>query len=505
MGIARFDKTEKSRPGHDTVWPDSPTRSKSLFERRQPLRKLVVMIDQGLISDVDGKTSDKPNKEVLLRSLLNNDLIDYYKYVVDTPPETAVQLNFNSKFPREPVYIGYAVLFSNHRDSIYTVTYAADEKRATHAGVVATDFARIARDDNSDATYTGKDAADKREADILALQTATQSLDADIYVTERPYLFTGSGIVAGRGVTVLNMEDAITAISLYLRAQQEFIIPSGHKKITYTYNRGLFYWVAARELLPEGWRWFSACVHSSSGAENDKLMYLGGATMSRMQRAIELRDEVHFAINMPTNNDTNDLALQNMDNVLLSLMGALDANARVAHYVLKMDDTKVKEAGWQRAGWIKKVKKEHAPLANLVAKNTKHYYVLMILSKLRNSIHGEPIHVMTKQDFNKKELIMGLPKEDENIVLASMEALGGIEKWGVKKLTENYNEVDPGKLVDKLVSEVATLLNDLMRETPVEKLDHLKGVALKSEPDPQKAYDPFSEWSRINIRWQLGL
>lgn len=501
MGITQFNKEQRSRPYRKAHWPEPPETTVDVFEGRKSLRNLTVMIDHELLDESDAEMSDIPTKDILLKSLLYNDLIECYRYVVDTPPASAQVVEFVHK--AEPGYVGYAVLYMDNSKGFWPVTYARNDKSLSASAIMGNLY-QIAYGDVADRTYADKDAADKRQADMLALQVAQESLEADIYITRRPYLYTGSGIVRGRGVTVCTPEDAITLISLYLRAQQGFIIPTGQKKITMTLNRGLFYWIGTRELLPAGWRWFSACVYHSSGTKNDKLSYLGGATLSRVQRALEFRDQVHMAISSQTNNDINDDALGGIDSVLMLLMGAVDASARVAHYVLGLDDSKSYQAAWQKDGWLKQVNAIDTGLADVVAKNTSGWYTLLILSKLRNSIHGEPIRGFTKQDSSKTETIVALPADDEKNILQAMDALGGRDKWGVRQLSANFNEVNPGVLVDKLFEEVTNLLDDLMDNTPIEKLSHIEKAQKTNGPPKEKAGDPFSEWHRQTIRWQLG-
>lgn len=504
MGIQKFDKTNRSLPRRKAHWPDSPETTESVFDRRQPLRKLRVMIDHEIFDeDTKRDVTKAPTKEILLRSLLYNDTVELFRYVVDTPPESAQKVQIRDYL--EPAYVGYVVLHTDTSRGFWPVSHSLTEKTMTSSSLRGNMY-EAAFNDESNRIYTGKDAADRRKTDMLALQVAQECLEADIYITRRPYLLDGSPIVRGRGVTVCTPEDAISAVGLYLRAQYEFVIPTGEKKFTMTLNRGLFFWVGTRELLPEGWRWFSACVHHSKGAKDDKLQYLGGATLSRVQRALELRDQVYTALNSVANNDINDEALGIFDNVLTVLMGAVDATARVAHCVGGLDDAKANQAGWQREGWLKKLEKVSPELKKIIEPGTHNWHRLVILSKLRNSIHGEPIRAMTKQDSEKSETIIALPSDDEKDILASMDALGGRDAWGVKPLTFNFNEVQPGVLVDKLFEEVLTLLNDIMKNTPVENLDHLDDSSiLTGPPNADKPGDPFSEWHRKTIGWQLGL
>jgi len=79
--------------------------------------------------------------------------------------------------------------------------------------------------------------------------------------------------------------------------------------------------VGARELVPSAWRWFRACMQHSTGGGDERLLYLGQSVLQRVERSLEIRDEVHVGLNKPQNNDTGDEALSSMDVVLLLLMG----------------------------------------------------------------------------------------------------------------------------------------------------------------------------------------
>jgi hypothetical protein len=503
MSIKRFDKYNGQSLGKKPEWPESESKKEGIYEGRKAYRKLVVMIDYEIINDVDENDMVIPDKLFLLKSLLLNDLIDTYKYGFNITPKDSERLEHKWSNQQDAVYPGYVILYPKKKDDFWPATFSKGDNSASYSAVMG-NFSDVAKNDSSDETYTGPDAPKKREADMLALQTAKQSVDSDIFITNRPYLFNGSNLTLGRGVTVLRPEDAIPVLGLYLRAQQEFITPTGQKKFTMTMNRGLFYWVGTRELLPEAWRWFSACVYHSSGTNDDKLSYLGGATLSRIQRALELRDQVHIAINRITNNDTNDLAMTNLDGALTSLMGAVDASARVAHYVLGLNPEMTYFSGWQRERWLRLVREVNPDLGSIVSEGTDNYHILRILSLLRNSIHGEPIHAITKQESLKTDIILALPREEETNILSSMDATGGREMWGVKQLTPNLNEVDPGILIDKLFEEVIKFLNAVMKATPIELLSHLENIDLTAGPKNTNDHDTFSEWNRVNTRWQLG-
>jgi hypothetical protein len=173
-------------------------------------------------------------------------------------------------------------------------------------------------DDRTDA-YREREpevASELRRADALAAQVA-QAVGADIFITDRQYLHQAT-LPLAEGVTFCDLDDALAVTGLYLRAQGSFVVScelSGTG--IHTMNRGLYYWVGTRELLPSAWRWFSACVQYSKAVDSTSLLLLGQSVLQRVQRALQVRDDVHTALNMPQNNDTADQALSSLDIVLL--------------------------------------------------------------------------------------------------------------------------------------------------------------------------------------------
>jgi hypothetical protein len=353
--------------------------------------------------------------------------------------------------------------------------------------------------------------AEMQAFDMLALRVAERVLEADVFITHRPYLYSESALVSKLDVTISTLDDAIPRIALYLRAQGEFDLPTpttaSAPQLKFGFKRGLYYWVGARELLPEAWRWYSACAQHSSGVGNDKLLLLGGSMLSRVTKALQERDLVHIALNKPPNIDTSDEALSSLDNVLVSLMGAVDVTARVAHYVLNLSGDEY-SVGWQRDGWCNRVAANAPALAAIVQSGTPERHTLTILRKLRNSVHGTALEGVMYSKDEEEETRVGLPPDDEAAILEAMSATGGPESWGVLTQGAGLSLVRPAVLVDRLFEEVLLLLNNLMKETPVERLGQVTISADMCKPpreDPSKGtFDTFSEWNRSAIRWQLG-
>jgi hypothetical protein len=448
------------------------------------------------------------DRKVVLASLLSNDLIEVHEYSDTTPPKRVKPLKIKRMPPPYPVYEGWAVSYPAQSGIGWQVTIGDEEGYAV-AGV-RSQAPQLAKSDESQGVYldlSSTDRQSKRENDVIALQVANQAVHADIYVTRRPYLHTKSRWASEPGLTVCDIDEAITLVSLYLRTQDQFILPGSAPGVRFSYNRGLFFWVGARELLPEAWRWFSACVKYNTASGDDKLLFLGGSLLTRITKALQARDDVHVALGQPLNNDTSDDALGSLDVALVLLMGAIDASARVAHHLLGVT-TSVRTAGWQSAGWLAHVTPTTPNLSALVQTGTPGEHTLTILRLLRNSVHGAALQGISYQAGGNHELLVGLPADDEADILAAMDAMGGRASWGFRPILPGKSHIEPAVLIDRLFEEVITLLNDLMRETPVELLP---GVTLTPDDKKPPVDNPdrgqlntFSENNRLAIRWQLG-
>jgi len=494
-------------PLNHIKWPDNPKDAKRLFLRRKPLREIIVMIDGDLLWKK--LSTSKLDKRLVLTSLLNHELIEYFRYTDEGPPANIKPIKTKAaRFsPPYPVYEGWVVAYpfdSGH----WPVMYSSQKDTYTVGGMNG-NAPQVARTDESTQAYSdlsAEDRATRREADVIALHVASQALQADLFITERPYLYSGSPLAKQEGLTVCTPEEAITIIALYLRTQKEFALPSEHEAVKLSFNEGLYFWVGARELLPEGWRWFSACVQHSSALNDDKLMLLGGSLLSRITKALQARDDVHAVLNLRSNNDTNDAALGSLDTVLVLLMGAVDASARVAHYILGLPAGQEYGAAWQKRSWHQQITTAAPVLASITDAGTTGEHTLTILRLLRNSVHGAALQGVSVLEDRRQEMLVGLPANDEAGLLAAMDAMGGRDSWGFRQLLPGRSHVEPAILVDRLFEAVIELLNALMKKTPVERLAHVVVTADSSKPPApeQGKMDTFSEWNRLAIRCQLG-
>lgn len=499
--VRRLDVTS-SRRTNRADWPSDDLKTGHLFAARTRFRRLIVVVDAELL-EAPAEPTAGITRPQLLGELLDNDLIRTFRYSDDGPPASVTPIK-----DRAAAYEGWAVV--THRDptgETWGVTFKS-ETGASLAGVHG-NGGDVAARDRAAGAYSDLDpllAEKLRRSDWLAAQVAAQAVGSDLYVSERPYLHSATWDVA-RGVTLCNVSDALSMIGLYLRAQDVFIV-GGRVK----FNRGLFYWVGTRELLPAAWRWFTGCVQHSTGSGDDALLLLGGSLLQRVERALEARDGLHLTLNQPQNNDTQSSALAYLDTVLLFLMAAVDVAARVAHRTLGLPSDREHLAAWQRGGsggWLSQVRAVAPALASLVEAPALGAETLTILRLLRNSVHGTALQGLAfVSGSTPLQSLFGLPDSAESAVLAAMDASGGRKQWGVVATQQGREQLDLGVFVDSLFQHTIVLLNELMDATPVDALAHvaLQGpdVGPPADSGQWPAGGPFDSSFRTSIRWLLG-
>ena len=255
--IPRLNSVNLYLPRHPEwpEWPPPGYRSTgALFEARPSLRKLVVLADAELFASPSDTTLDQ---KVLLTGLLTHPYIELLRFRDEGPPADAPRREYGPPVARHSVAEGWAVLLAPHGSNARSLVYETSSG-ATHTGILGnrTEVARMDATSTVYADLAPDEAAERREHDALAVQVA-EAVHADLFITERPYLFAGRVLV--NGVTICKLPEALAVVGLYLRSQNEFIIWTGTNGLggLDTSEWG-YYWVGTRELLPAAWRWFTA-------------------------------------------------------------------------------------------------------------------------------------------------------------------------------------------------------------------------------------------------------
>jgi len=286
-------------------------------------------------------------------------------------------------------------------------------------------------------------------------------------------------------------------VGLYLRSQGEFVLwraadGSGGP----TANEWLYYQIGAVALLPELWRWSGAQAAAPQQGTPDALGGLTGALLLRVVRALRTRDSFHRALNLPRQRDAVRTVLAELDTILVMLMGAVDASARFIHVLLAVQGDQ-RDAGWQKGGWRSRLGAQGQPLADLFGSGAPLADVLTILSRLRNTVHGQAIQATMRQNGRIRDAPITLPAEHESQVLASMDNLGGWAAWGAQPGVGGAVAVDPGQFVEQLFPAVLRLLNAVIAATP-------PACVRGQQPGPNSGPRWYSGPNRLSVSWQLS-
>jgi hypothetical protein len=165
------------------------------------------------------------------------------------------------------------------------------------------------------------------------------------------------------------VEAALALIGLYLRTRDDFTLRR-MPGLRETFDRGLFYWVLARELLPNAWRSTSAGAQHNQATGDDRIFQLFISAITRLDRALRSRDRLHHQMKLEQNNDTADEALFSLDMFLVFLVGAFDAVGRAAHLTYSLDPSRLHEVSWRRSWRSKQLAPVAASLAQLMDDGT---------------------------------------------------------------------------------------------------------------------------------------
>jgi hypothetical protein len=489
------------------VWPDGlpgtrGSRFVPVFVPRPGLRKLRVVIDADVLDRLEAPNADEADS--LLASLVHHKFISLLRYADHGPPADEMAKG-TSNWPSTPNgwVIGPTGVPPAESGGSAWVRYALDGSGGQIMGYFH--GARDAADDSASGIYSDRpleEAATQRAADVVAASCA-YAIGADLYLTERPYLFRATWD-ASSGVLAMRPLDALPLAGLYLRAQEQFTVRQAYGGLGggVNMNRGGFYTAATYDLLPSLARWYGACEAHSVAVGDDGLAFLAGSVVHRFQRALQDRDRVWFSLNRPTVGDAGEDALDGLDDVLLRLMGAVDVTARVARIVLGLDES-LRLQGWTSKRFRREVRKADRPLADLFAPTSDHRRTLDVLARLRNSIHHTSLpQIRVARGRGSHTTWVGLREDERDFVLNAADALGGRQEWGVTEPTPGEFHLDPGRLVDQLAIHTANLLVAVQDATPVERL---AGVAQGHAVDLTSPLDGFGIDTGMRVRLQLGL
>ncbi len=518
MRAMRSSRVKRLRYGSDeAAVADRP--GEHLFNPGPRFRKLRVIVD------VDTLAQGDPGVDYLL-GLLRDDSVAMWRYSDNGPPteqsDSPTDEAGGSGDRSRPGRVELRSDVSNVPKGWIQV--ADDDSGFTYrqgtalssSSIHLDDIGTLVRDNPSHGTSptTGppqgiasddEDAAKRRFADIRLLEVA-HAARVDLLVTSRPYLRSDPYGFVSRGITeIATVTEALAITGLYLRIQRRYIADADPINYKFTFNKGLMTWVASRALLPEGWRWMSACVAHSGHTGDDTFTHYAGTVHHRLERALVARDDLFVALNQPQNNDTADDALTALDSILINLAACLDVTARVYNHCLATG-APAYQVGWRRNQWLNTVRSVD-PTATVLLEDPAFTNLITIVGELRNTVHGaalNPLGISDAGSMVRTDTMVGLPADRLTELLDAMDALGGRSSWGVQERIPGRAHAELDVVCERLIHEVPVVLNRIMKLTPVE---NLAGPTIAPDdlgPDEGRE-SPFNLKFRTNILAQYGL
>jgi hypothetical protein len=496
--MLRFVPPRQQRLSHTPSWPEAkPPKRRTAFSRRPALEVLSVVIDASLMED--HTVGVNLTRRHLLQGLLTHDLVSLLRYS-DSGPPADVQ---HAPDPYPAAASGWLVVgdFDPIMNDWPVTAYDGETITETGFGGDLPTFAERDADDRSYARLDAEEASAKRRADVVAAQAA-KAIDADLFITTRPYLHSAAWIIVD-GLVIATPEQALPLVGLYLRAQGEFVVwRNVDGRGSWTRNRGLFYARGAFELVPHGWTTLTALAYEAQSGGGDRVAaQLARTLFWRLEQTLVARDNMYWALNMPQDNDVADEALSAFDIAVLMLMGAVDASARIVHRLLNLE--REKPAAWQDKDWRKLVRSV-SPLLGKVAGTSTHQESLRILRGLRNTIHGPRLDPLAVAGELKHErTAVQLPADEQERMLVAMKNLGGLARFGVERFGGDRYHADPAKLLDAILARITKMLDVVLEEIPVPKFPTAhQGVIT---PQQQFAHAAFGDVPGESVLWQLDL
>jgi hypothetical protein len=425
----------------------SHTQSRGDLFDKSARRNLLVVLDADTVDLAE-------EGSVQLSGLLAHDAIEFYRISDDGVPPNAKTLDSNF-FGSAPVgwlkvtrdeepnpFRSHGVLRSNG-DSVSSSALSGDILAAIARGIAEMRSEHLAME------YTP-------EALMVA---AAEEIGADILVTRRQGLHSlRSSFV--RGLTIVDVADAISIGGLFLRSRGEYsraIFP----QITVDSNKTMFYESSASLFLPHQLEILRRSQLLAADREEPESVRLAAAAFRRISRSIERRDQIWQLICGLQDIDTAEDLLALYEALLTSLMGAIDATARLANTIYQLPIPMYLVA-WQKKDWAKKLKLSASQLWSAYYEHAEHESVLTMLRLLRNTIHAKGLESVAVSERRRVVATwIEIPPSEGKEIAETASRTANPNEWSIQTTDGGRFYADPGPMMDRLILSVLTLLADV--------------------------------------------
>jgi hypothetical protein len=342
-------------------------------------------------------------------------------------------------------------------------------------------------------------------SDLIAAE-AHHAIGRDIFVTSSPRLLHHRRVL--RHVNARTPSETAKLVGLFLRSRDNWIYRFVGTA-TYETSRSDYYWRLTRHLLPNMWRYNSACAQVGQILDDDTA-HLSQSILLRCARALQARDAIGFEYYIPQRIATMDNFTYHFEYLTLLLSGAFDAQAIVADRVY---DVAAKEIGakLQNPKFVKKLRKKGARDLCDLLEGRPYKNLEILLRRLRNTIHGASLNTFTSIVSSEPEKsFVTVPIELQDELIQAANDYSTLEQWGLIREEHRHYDgdtrettlevgvfIEPYTFSVTLVEECFKMIDEVAARTELERL--LRYV----EPSSISSGPP-SSWDDVDRYALLG-
>ncbi len=307
----------------------------------------------------------------------------------------------------------------------------------------------------------------------LRLHSIHVSLSQDVLVTMRPNLLER----AYNRTNTRRPSDAVRLAALLLRTRDNYVVrtwPFGSQ----SFGRSGFFWVLTFNMLPNLWRFMSACG-AAAQLRHDDVGDLAQSVFGRCVRALEARDAIGEQFYRPYSGTTEERVMYHFDYLSLVLAGALDALALIIYRTYALTRPNEQQASFsppppgsrspREKDFYKELDRAGATSLHTLVTGQPFDDVMRLVYRLRHTIHREMLDRMTFQEAgNLQQLFAEVPPRDAPDFQAAAARLSGHDTWGLR--VGRSVQLEPFTYASALVPACFEIIDAVTAATDIDRL-----------------------------------
>jgi len=317
----------------------------------------------------------------------------------------------------------------------------------------------------------------------VASRTA-EAIHAHIIITSDPVLLEHADKGILNKVLPLNSQDGLALIGLLLRSRGKYKTLT-EKTDSYTnifnHTKWLFFWSAARDYIPGGWKLVSATQQLNESNASELSLTL----MARASNVLKCRDEIHKNLLITQTNSSVDEALFYFEYYLINIAALFDVIARVVDEIYRPVDRRNRRIGnrsW-RGHWLAQLISTAPEFESLMQLGSFNRDVLEFTATLRNYIHAEGLNGSSHSKNGKTApILIDLPRSEVPNLKPIVLRLWG-DAFGRDYILDDMMMLEVGVIVERLTPYAITVINNIIEVIDYNAItDYNESIVQTEEP-----------------------